>query len=204
MPQARSLRYGPQRFQWVVRVRDSSSRRASAVMVIHPFDAADHPRFRPGRNPGIAKPAAPRDIQGANGGSCHVQTGERRQLGLQLLVAGILLQTLFFKFTAAPESVYIFTRVGAEPWGRIASGVVELVAAVLLLTPALVPLGAILTVGVMAGAILSHLTILGIEVQGDGGLLFALALTAFTGSLVVLAIRRTQIPVVGRYWSVAA
>ena len=124
--------------------------------------------------------------------------------GVQLLVAGILLQTLFFKFTAAPESVYIFTRVGAEPWGRIASGVVELVAALLLLTPALVPLGAILTAGVMAGAILSHLTILGIEVQGDGGLLFALALTAFTGSLVVLAIRRAQIPVVGRYWSVAA
>jgi putative oxidoreductase len=124
--------------------------------------------------------------------------------GVQLLVAGILLQTLFFKFTAAPESVYIFTRVGAEPWGRIASGVAELVAALLLLTPALVPVGAILTVGVMAGAILSHLTILGIEVQGDGGLLFALALTAFTGSLVVLAIRRAQIPVVGRYWSVAA
>ena len=124
--------------------------------------------------------------------------------GLQLLVAGILLQTLFFKFTGAPESVYIFTKVGAEPWGRIGSGIVELIAAVLLLTPALVPLGAILTVGVMGGAILSHLTILGIDVQGDGGLLFALALIAFTGSLGVLAIRRTQLPVIGRYWRVAA
>jgi hypothetical protein len=124
--------------------------------------------------------------------------------GLQLLVAGILLQTLFFKFTGAPESVYIFTKVGAEPWGRIGSGIVELIAAVLLLTPALVPLGAILTLGVMGGAILSHLTILGIDVQGDGGLLFALALIAFTGSLAVLAIRRTQLLVIGRYWRVTA
>jgi putative oxidoreductase len=124
--------------------------------------------------------------------------------GCQLLVAGILLQTLFFKFTGAEESIYIFTKVGAEPWGRIGSGVVELIAAILLLTPALVPLGAILTVGVMSGAILSHLTILGIEVQGDGGLLFGLALTAFLGSLAVLFIRRTAIPVIGRHWSAAA
>ena len=124
--------------------------------------------------------------------------------GFQLLVAGILLQTLFFKFTGAEESVYIFTRVAAEPWGRIGSGLAELIAAILLLTPALVPLGAILTAGVMSGAILSHLTILGIEVQGDGGLLFGLALTAFLGSLVILFIRRAEIPVIGRYWSVAA
>lgn len=123
--------------------------------------------------------------------------------GCQLLVAGILLQTLFFKFTGAEESIYIFTKVGAEPWGRIGSGVVELIAAILLLTPALVPLGAVLTVGVMAGAILSHLTILGIEVQGDGGLLFGLALTAFLGSLVVLFIRRAEIPVIGRYLRMA-
>src|SRR5918998_1326202 len=108
--------------------------------------------------------------------------------GLQLAVAGILLQTLFFKFTAAEESVYIFRAVGAEPWGRIGSGVMELVAAVLLLTPALVPYGALLTIGLMSGAILSHLTILGIEVKGDGGLLFGLALTAFVGSLIIVLI----------------
>src|SRR5687767_15076511 len=96
---------------------------------------------------------------------------------LQLVVAGILLQTLFFKFTGAEESVYIFTTVGAEPWGRIGSGVLELFAAVMLLTPALVPGGAILAIGLMTGAILSHLTLLGIEVKGDGGLLFGLALT---------------------------
>lgn len=124
--------------------------------------------------------------------------------GLQLLVAGILLQTLFFKFTGAEESVFIFRTVGAEPWGRIGSGVMELVAAILLLMPALAPYGAILTMGLMAGAILSHLTILGIEVKGDGGLLFGLALTAFLGSLVVALIRRAQIPLLGRYFGVAA
>ena len=122
----------------------------------------------------------------------------------QLLVAGILLQTLFFKFTGAEESVYIFTRVGAEPWGRIGSGVMELIAAVMLLVPALVPYGAILTLGAMSGALLSHLTLLGIEVKGDGGLLFGLALTCFVGALVILALHRAEIPVIGRRWSVAA
>lgn len=122
---------------------------------------------------------------------------------LQLVVAGILLQTLFFKFTGAEESVYIFTKVGAEPWGRIGSGVIELIASVLLLVPATVPLGAILTMGTMAGALVSHLAILGIAVQGDGGLLFGLAATAFIGSAIILFVRRAQIPVVGRYFELA-
>ena len=80
---------------------------------------------------------------------------------------------------------------------------VELIASILLLTPAFAPIGAFLTMGVMAGAILSHLTVLGIEVKGDGGLLFGLALTAFIGSAVVLVIRRAQTPVVGRYFELA-
>ena len=122
---------------------------------------------------------------------------------LQLLVAGILLQTLFFKFTGAEESVYIFSTVHAEPWGRIGSGVIELIASILLLVPSTVTLGAILTLGTMAGAILTHLTVLGIEVKGDGGLLFGLALTAFTSSVIVLLIRRAQVPVVGRYFEMA-
>ena len=122
---------------------------------------------------------------------------------LQLAVAGILLQTLFFKFTGAEESVYIFSRLGAEPWGRIGSGVVELVASLLLLVPSTVTLGAILVLGTMSGAILSHLAILGIAVKGDGGLLFGLALTAFTSSLVVLLIRRAEIPVLRRYFRTA-
>jgi uncharacterized membrane protein YphA (DoxX/SURF4 family) len=122
---------------------------------------------------------------------------------LQLTVAAILLQTLFFKFTGAEESVYIFRTLGAEPWGRIGSGVVELIASILLLMPTFAPVGAILTMGVMAGAIVSHLTILGIEVKGDGGLLFGLALTAFVGAAIVLLIRRAAIPVVGRYFELA-
>jgi hypothetical protein len=123
---------------------------------------------------------------------------------LQVTAAVILVQTLFFKFTGAEESVYIFTAVGAEPWGRIGSGVLELVAAVLLLVPSLAPYGAILSMGLMAGAIMSHLTLLGIEVKGDGGLLFFLALVTFTASALVVLIRRAQVPLIARYLGAAA
>jgi len=118
---------------------------------------------------------------------------------LQLVVAGVLLQTLFFKFTGAAESVYIFTTLGAEPWGRIGSGVVELVASVLLLIPATAGLGAGLALAVIAGALASHLTILGIEVQGDGGLLFGLAVIVFVSSAAILLIRRAELPIVGTW-----
>lgn len=117
---------------------------------------------------------------------------------LRITAAVILLQTLFFKFTAAPESVYIFTKVGAEPWGRIGSGIVELIAAILILIPCYSWLGSLLAVGVMAGAIVSHLTILGIAVMGDNGLLFGLALTVFVTSAINLFMLRQQIPVIGR------
>jgi len=105
---------------------------------------------------------------------------------LRLTAAAILVQTLYFKFTAQPESVYIFTQLGAEPWGRIASGVVELIAAVLLVIPSRTWMGAALAMGTMAGAIFSHLGKLGIEVQGDGGQLFGLALLVFLCSAVLL------------------
>ena len=116
---------------------------------------------------------------------------------LQLTVAVILLQTLFFKFTGAPESVYIFTKLGIEPWGRLGSGAAELVACILLLVPRTIPVGAILALGVISGAIVSHLTKLGIVVMDDGGLLFSLAIVVFVASGVVLWIRRSQIPVIG-------
>jgi uncharacterized membrane protein YphA (DoxX/SURF4 family) len=118
---------------------------------------------------------------------------------LRLIASGILLQTLFFKFSAAPESVYIFTKVGAEPYGRIGSGVVELFAAVLLLTSRFSWAGAALAMVVMAGAIISHLTILGIEVQGDGGLLFSLALVVFVCSACLLYLERKHIPLPGGF-----
>ena len=116
---------------------------------------------------------------------------------LQLVAAGILFQTLFFKFTGAEESVYIFSMLGAEPWGRIASGVIELVVVALLLVPATTAIGAFLAVGVACGAILSHLTRLGIVVKDDGGLLFGLACTVLVASLIVLVLRRHELPLVG-------
>jgi putative oxidoreductase len=115
---------------------------------------------------------------------------------LQAVVAVILLQTLFFKFTGAPESVYIFSKLGAEPWGRIASGVFELIAAALLLFPRTVVFGALMSLGVISGAIFSHLTKLGVALTevGDRGELFALALVVFVGSAAVLFIRRRNLP----------
>ena len=112
---------------------------------------------------------------------------------LCILPAVILLQTLYFKFTASPESVYIFTTVGMEPWGRIGSGIVELIAAILILTPRTTWLGALLAMGVMSGAIFFHITMLGIEVQGDGGLLFAYALLVFFCCAVLVYLNRENI-----------
>lgn len=103
-----------------------------------------------------------------------------------IIAAVILLQTLFFKFTGAPESVYIFTTVGMEPVGRIGSGIVELIAAVLLLWPSKAWIGAVLASSTMVGAIASHLFLLGIEVMGDGGELFALAVTVQVCCLFIL------------------
>ena len=120
---------------------------------------------------------------------------------LQLIVAAILLQTLFFKFTGAEESIYIFTQLGAEPWGRIGSGVIELIAAILLLNPRTVTIGAILALGTISGAILSHLTKLGIVVKDDGGLLFALAIVVFVASGLILLIHRRAIPVIGNLFA---
>lgn len=116
---------------------------------------------------------------------------------LQIAVAVILGQTLFFKFTGAAESVYIFTRVGAEPWGRLATGVAELAAAGLLVVPGTAVYGAILAFGLMSGALVSHLAILGIEVMGDGGLLFGLALATWAASAGIVAIRRRELPIPG-------
>jgi uncharacterized membrane protein YphA (DoxX/SURF4 family) len=111
----------------------------------------------------------------------------------RLAAAIIMLQTLYFKFSAAPESVYIFTTLGLEPWGRIGIGSLELVASILIVIPKTTSLGALLAVGVMAGAILSHLTKLGIVVQNDGGQLFTLALAVFICSAILLVIYRKQL-----------
>lgn len=115
----------------------------------------------------------------------------------RLVAALILLQTLYFKFGAQPESVYIFSKLGVEPWGRIGSGVVELIASILILIPRISWIGAGLGLGVMTGAILSHLTLLGIDVQNDGGYLFFLALVVALSCTTVLFLSRSQwIPVI--------
>ncbi|MFZ1806561.1 MAG: DoxX family protein [Cyclobacteriaceae bacterium] len=106
--------------------------------------------------------------------------------GARLIAAIILLQTLFFKFSGSVESVYIFSTVGIEPWGRIGVGVLELIAAILLLITRVSWMGALLTVGLMLGAIGMHLTLLGIEVQNDGGYLFILAVIVTICSVFVL------------------
>jgi hypothetical protein len=112
---------------------------------------------------------------------------------VKILAAIILLQTLFFKFTAAPESVEIFTRVGIEPYGRIGTGVLELIAAILILIPATAYLGAGLALGLMVGAIGAHLTILGIVVMDDGGQLFIYAVLVAISAAIILWFEREKI-----------
>ncbi|MBI3650174.1 MAG: DoxX family protein [Acidobacteria bacterium] len=116
---------------------------------------------------------------------------------LQIIVAAILFQTLFFKFTGAEESKYIFSTLGLEPWGRIGSGIVELIAVILLLIPRTILYAAILALGTISGAIFSHLSKLGIVVKEDGGLLFILACVVFVCSLGILFLHRQEIPIVG-------
>jgi putative oxidoreductase len=125
---------------------------------------------------------------------------------VRIAVAVILGQTLFFKFSGAPESIYIFTTMGLEPWGRYGSGVAELIACILILVPdrpLWTVLGAFLSLGVITGALMSHLTKLGLTIPdgmggNDGGLLFALACGVFIGSLWILWAHRADIPVIGK------
>ncbi|MGB5364508.1 MAG: DoxX family protein [Aureibaculum sp.] len=119
-------------------------------------------------------------------------------LGFRILIAVILLQTLRYKFTAHPDSVYIFNKIGLEPYGRIAIGILELISAILILIPKTIWLGASLTVGIISGAIIMHITIIGIEVNNDGGTLFFMALLIFTLALFVLWKNRKNIPIIGK------
>jgi uncharacterized membrane protein YphA (DoxX/SURF4 family) len=118
---------------------------------------------------------------------------------LRIVVAVLLLQTLFFKFSGAAESVFIFSQLGAEPWGRIGSGVIELIASVLILIPRTVVLGALLCIGTIAGAILAHMFKLGVKLTavGDMGELFGLAIIILVASAGILYLHRRAIPIVG-------
>ena len=118
-------------------------------------------------------------------------------LVLRIIVAVILVQTLRFKFTAHPDSVYIFTKVGLEPFGRIGIGVLELISAILILIPRTIWAGAGLTLGILGGAIMMHLAQLGIEINNDGGTLFYMALGTFILSGIILYNQRKNIPIIG-------
>ena len=122
-------------------------------------------------------------------------------LALRIVVAIILIQTLRFKFAAHPDSVYIFSKVGLEPVGRIGIGVLELIAGILLLVPKTVWAGAGLTMGILGGAIMMHLTQLGIEVNGDSGVLFYTAVFVFIVCGVILWNYKKDIPVIGKKFS---
>lgn len=110
----------------------------------------------------------------------------------QILAAIVLLQTLYFKFSGTRESIYIFETVGMEPWGRYSSGVIEMIAGILLLVPRFSWVGALTGAGVISVALFFHLTSLGIEIMGDGGALFYLAVTVFISCVSILIIRRKQ------------
>jgi uncharacterized membrane protein YphA (DoxX/SURF4 family) len=120
-------------------------------------------------------------------------------LVIRITIAIILIQTLRFKFTAHPDSVYIFSTVGLEPFGRIGIGVLELIAAILILIPKSIWVGALLTFGLISGAIIMHLTQLGIEINNDGGKLFYLALITQVLSGIILWVERKKIPIIRSY-----
>jgi uncharacterized membrane protein YphA (DoxX/SURF4 family) len=112
---------------------------------------------------------------------------------LRILAAIIMLQTLYFKFTGAEESVYIFTQTGMEPWGRIGIGVLELIASILILYPRTTGLGALLALGLMSGALFFHITKLGIVVKDDGGQLFIYGLLVWISSIALIWINRQSL-----------
>ena len=119
---------------------------------------------------------------------------------LRIIAVVILLQTLYFKFTGHPESVELFTKLGVEPWGRIGTGIFEVIASLLLLIPSTIFLGALLGIGLMSGAILSHLTIIGIESKGDGGELFILAIIVWICcALIMLLYKQRGVAIIKKF-----
>ncbi|EMY76123.1 DoxX-like family protein [Leptospira weilii serovar Ranarum str. ICFT] len=117
---------------------------------------------------------------------------------LRGVVAFIFLQTLFYKFTGAPESVAIFSKLGMEPWGRIGTGILELLTSILLFVPGWNWFGSLLGLGLMSGAVLAHLFVIGIEQENDGGLLFFMALGNALICIVLLWLERKTLTAVLR------
>lgn len=118
-------------------------------------------------------------------------------LSIRVVIAIILLQTLRYKFTGHTDSIYIFTKIGLEPFGRIGIGVLELIAAILILVPRTIWVGSLLSIGIISGALFLHVSQLGIEINKDGGTLFYMAVSIFTLSCLVLWNERKKIPLIG-------
>jgi putative oxidoreductase len=112
---------------------------------------------------------------------------------LRLTVAIILIQTLYFKFSAHPDSVYIFSNLGVEPWGRILLGIIELITAILIIIPKSKIIGMVTSLGIIIGAIFSHILVLGINVSNDGGGLFTLAIIVLISSVVFLIMHQQEL-----------
>ena len=118
----------------------------------------------------------------------------------KIIAAVIMLQTLFYKFSGAQESIDLFRKLAGENevYMRIGTGILELIASILIFIPKTTWMGALLTVGLMSGAILSHLTKLGIEHNNDSGLLFISAFIIFFAGIIVLYSERKRIPLIGK------
>lgn len=110
----------------------------------------------------------------------------------RLAAAAILIPVAYGKLTASPSEVALFMSLGMEPQGRIIIGMVELTAGALLLSPQAAS-GALLAVSVMCGAIIAHVTVLGIDLRHAW-----LLLTVLLSSLIVLYVNRGDLPIVGR------
>ena len=112
---------------------------------------------------------------------------------LRLAIAIIFIQTLYFKFTAHPDSVYIFSELGVEPYGRVGLGIIELITAILLMVNSTKIIAIFLSIGIIIGAIGSHILVIGTSVQGDGGGLFALAWVVLLAGIVLLFIHKKEL-----------
>jgi hypothetical protein len=112
---------------------------------------------------------------------------------LRLTVSVIFLQTLYYKFTAHPDSVHIFSALGLEPWGRIGLGFVELITSVLILFNKTKIIGMLTSIGIIVGAVFSHILVLGVNVSNDGGGLFTLAIIVLVASIIFLFVNEKEI-----------
>jgi len=94
---------------------------------------------------------------------------------LQIAAAGVFLMVGFLKLSGNAQLVGLFQAIGLGQWFRYLTGTLEVAGAILLLIPRTSGLGALMLVGVMVGAVMTHLFIVG------GSPLMAIILLIVTG-----------------------